>query len=180
MINKNDITPIGNLIKPHGIKGEILASLDYDMDLSDVQCVILEMDGIFVPFFIESVRPKSTSSDLIQIEDIDSEIKAKAVCGKELYVLKTDLPESLSESDEGFFTSDLIGFAIYDTDDNRIGEIIDFDDSTDNPLFMVRPVSGDTQNIIYIPVAEDFIEVIDVESRIVTMDLPQGLLDLNT
>lgn len=77
MILRTDITEAGVFNKPHGIKGEISATLDFDIDLSDVKCIVLDVEGIFVPFFIVSVRPKTSETVLITINGIDSEQKAR-------------------------------------------------------------------------------------------------------
>ncbi len=54
MIKREDVFKIGRLGKPYGIRGEI--SFQFDDDIFDrVECeyLILDMDGILVPFFIE-------------------------------------------------------------------------------------------------------------------------------
>ena len=48
MILRTDITEAGVFNKPHGIKGEISATLDFDIDLSDVKCIVLDVEGIFL------------------------------------------------------------------------------------------------------------------------------------
>ena len=58
MITPDILTSIGTFFKPHGIKGEISATLDYDIDPSELRCIVLEIDGIIVPFFVDSRRPK--------------------------------------------------------------------------------------------------------------------------
>lgn len=58
MITNPQITNIGKLIKPHGINGEIVISTDYDIDLSTVKCIIINIDGINIPFFINSIRSR--------------------------------------------------------------------------------------------------------------------------
>ncbi len=82
MILRTDITEAGVFNKPHGIKGEISATLDFDIDLSDVKCIVLDVEGIFVPFFIVSVRPKTSETVLITINGIDSEQKARTLTGR--------------------------------------------------------------------------------------------------
>ena len=179
MIRIEEITSVGSLVKPHGIKGEILAEVDYEFDLASARCIVLDVDGIFVPFFIDGLRPRSVSSVLIHIDGVDSEISAKKICGKEFYVLNEDMPETDGLDEDGFFLSELVGFKILDADNSEIGEIVDYDDSTENSLFMVRPATGESDQIIYIPVADDFIRSLDSQAGTITMDLPSGLIDLN-
>lgn len=50
MIHRSEILEIGRLLKPHGIKGEITVELFGDIDMRALKCVVVNIDGIFVPF----------------------------------------------------------------------------------------------------------------------------------
>ena len=50
MIRLAEIAEAGHFNKPHGIKGEMSATLDFDLDLDNVKCIIVPVEGIFVPF----------------------------------------------------------------------------------------------------------------------------------
>lgn len=172
MILPESISAIGTLGKPHGIKGEIVATLDYDIDVTALRCIILDIDGIYVPFFVSAVRPKSAESVLLTIDGITDESQAAALSGKTLFALNEELGEE--DSDGGFYVEDLVGYTLYDTGDSRIGVIEDVEDSTANTLLMVRH-DGE---IVYVPVAEELITGWDSENRTLTMNLPEGLLDI--
>lgn len=176
MIGQSEIMPIGLLLKPHGIKGEITMQVDADIDLRELRCIVLDIDGIYVPYFIDSVRPRSSESVLVTISDIDTEEKAQELCGKEVYALRADVPNADGDDDGGFFLADLVGYNIETNENECIGEIIAYDDSTENVLIVVRSLAGKT---IYIPIADEFIDGIDPDKKVVMMDLPEGLIDLN-
>ena len=73
MIEEKDIVQAGKFLKPHGLKGELNAVLDYDAEiLEEDYPLIVDMDGIYVPFYAESVRPKGHFSSLVKLEGIDS------------------------------------------------------------------------------------------------------------
>ena len=176
MILSNELTAIGILIKPHGIKGEITMRIDCDIDVESLQCIVLNMDGIYVPFFINSLRPRSSESVLITVSGIDTETKAQELCGKDVFALKADLQHLFTEDDsDGFYLSDLVGFSLKTDDNHILGVIEDYDDSTENWLLIVK----NAQSTIYIPIVEEFIVDIDYNQRILTMNLPEGLVDLN-
>ena len=65
MIRLAEIAEAGHFNKPHGIKGEMSATLDFDLDLDNVKCIIVSVEGIFVPFFIRSWRPKTADTCLL-------------------------------------------------------------------------------------------------------------------
>lgn len=175
MITDNEIILAGKFNKPHGINGEISATLDIDIDMNDVKCIVTDIEGLHVPFFIERVRPKSAETLLLTIDGIDNEVKAVALSHHPIYLLRADAGEIDDDDEDGFYASDLIGYIIVDDDGKRVGEIVNFNDSTENILFMVETEDGDE---IYIPVADEFIDAVDTEAKIITMSLPEGLTNL--
>ena len=176
MITNSQISNIGKLVKPHGVNGEIVVTIDCDIDLSTVKCIIINIDGINIPFFISSIRPRGKESYLIMIDGINNEIDAALICGKSLHVLNNEI-EDVEDEEGGFYANDLIGYNVYLSDYNSlIGEIIDIEDSTENALFIVKQENNE---IIYIPIVVDFIENISAETSTIIMDLPIGLLELN-
>lgn len=176
MITVNELVEIGKFNKPHGIAGEVNATIDRDVDVSSLKCIVLDVDGIYVPFFIESFRSKGVDSCLLTIDGICSEDDASRLSKKTIYALKKDcaLPDDDGSDDDGMYAEDFIGYTISDTGGNVIGKIEDVDDSTDNVLFIVRT---DEKNV-YIPVADEFIVRIDSDALMVAMELPSGLIDL--
>ena len=99
MIRLSEIAEVGRFNKPHGIKGEISVSINTDIDLNDVKCVIVPIDGIFVPFFLQTVRPKTADTSLITIDGIDSEEKAQDLANRPLFILRSDLPDDDNDED---------------------------------------------------------------------------------
>ena len=58
MIYSTDIEQIGKFLKTHALKGELNAQLEIDADFLRPEIpIIMDIDGIFVPFYPESVRP---------------------------------------------------------------------------------------------------------------------------
>lgn len=175
MIKDSEITEIGRLAKPHGINGEIVAVTEFDADMIlSLKCIILNIDGINVPFFINSARPKNHESVLITIDGITTDDKASALCNNTIYALSADLETDDNNDEDVFYAKDLIGFCIIENG-CQIGEIIDIEDSTENALFIIK---RSNDNITYIPIADEFIVEICIDSKTVIMDLPTGIMDL--
>lgn len=173
MIKLSDLTAVGRFVKPHGINGEIVAMPSGDIDFAELSCVVLEIDGIMVPFFISSVRSKSAETDLVSIDGVTDEKQAASLCSHIVYALTSDIPERDYKNGDGFYADDLVGFDII-VEGKQIGEIVDFDDSTANYLFIVD--KKDDGGRMLLPVA--FVEYVDAESCTVVMDVPPELLDL--
>lgn len=175
MIRADQLTVIGKIFKPHGIKGELNAVLDYDLEPSDLRCIVLEIDGIFVPFFIEASRSKGSESWLLKIDGIDDEKKASALVNHEIYGVTDELPLDEEDGDDGVHLYDLVGYRLLDGD-VPLGTIARIDDSTANILMLVETDDGRT---IFVPFAEEFITGLDTDAHTITMRLPDGIVDLN-
>ena len=86
MIKQEDVYRIGRLGKPHGVKGEL--SFQYDDDIFDrveADFLILDIDGILVPFFIEEYRFRSNEICLLKLCDIDTEERARELTGCDVF-----------------------------------------------------------------------------------------------
>lgn len=172
-LKSDDLTAIGRVQRTHGIKGELNIEL-YDPDKavpSDFSCLIFDLEGIFVPFFVRGERPRGASSCLVELDDVDSDTAASAFVGKEVYVLSSEIGDG--EKDDDFLTlEDLVGYRLFDTDGTLVGAISGIDDTTANVLFEVeRP----DMTSVHVPAAEPLITDVDPDARTLTMNLPTGL-----
>lgn len=184
MIGRDDLIAIGKFLKPHGVNGEIAATLEIEASLINrVRCLVACIDGIYVPFFVEAMRPKNHYSTLLTITGIHNENEAALLTNKELFVLKTDydalattpLDDDEEEADE-LPVDYFIGFDI--TLNNEVkGRVTDVDDTTINVLFVVETANGTS---LLIPAVDEMIEEIDTEARFIAMNVPDELLTINT
>ena len=174
MIREDEVLRIGKLIKPHGIKGEIAFAFDNDIfDRVDCPYLICSIDNILVPFFVKSYRFKGSDTALVLFEDIESEIQAKRFSGLSVYFPR----KYFDENEEVDLTLNyFIDFIVIDKEFGEIGIITDIDESTINTLFLLKK-KGSDENII-IPASDDFITNIDPEKKLLYVDLPAGLVDL--
>ncbi len=174
MIRREDVYKIGRLGKPHGVKGEI--SFNFDDDIFDreyADYIILDIDGILVPFFIEEYRFKNDETALMILEGIDSQEKAANLTGLDVY-----FPRELADRDEENVSwAQIIGFALHDINTDKVlGTIQAVDDSTINILFEIETPDGKDA---LIPANEALIKGIDVKQKRIDYDLPDGLMDLD-
>ncbi len=167
MIKPEEVYRIGRLGKAHGVKGEVSFQFDDDIfDRTDCDYLILEVDGILVPFFIEEYRFRSDTVALVKFEDVDTQQRAQELTGCDVY-----FPRSLADDDAPSLTS-LVGFDIVDAQTAApVGRIAAIDDSTANLLF-------ELEDGRLIPAAEELITGIDTTHRQISLNIPQGLLEL--
>ena len=86
MIKKEEVYKIGRIGKAHGVKGEVSFNFDDDVfDRVEAEYLILEVDGILVPFFMEEYRFRSDSTALVKFEDIDTQERARELTNCDVY-----------------------------------------------------------------------------------------------
>lgn len=173
MIKAEEVYRIGRIGKPHGVHGELQMQFDDDIfDRADADYVVLDIDGILVPFFIEEYRFRSDSVVLMKFEDIDTQEQARELVGCSVF-----FPRALAETtDEAPSMAQIVGFRVRDFQRNEIiGTITGVDDSTINTLFELRLTDG---RDVLIPASPDFIKGVMAADQEFIMDLPDGLLDL--
>ncbi len=172
MIRKEEIFEAGKFHKTHGVKGELSCSFSFPVDSSKLSFIVSNIEGIYVPFFIEDMREKTSTSLLLKLKNINTDEDAKFLLDSPIY-----LPNELRKTDdEEVDVAYFIHFTVVDANCGKIGVITAIDDSTPNTLFCVDTEQGEA---LYIPVAEEFFLSIDESTKTIYMDLPTGLLTLN-
>ena len=169
MIRAEEVYKIGRLAKAHGVKGEVSFQFDDDIfDRVDADYLVLDIDGILVPFFMEEYRFRSDTVCLVKFSGIDTQQRAQELTGCDVF-----FPRALAEEgDEMPSLASLVGFEIVnDADGETIGRIAAIDDSTVNILF-------ELENGTLIPASDELITDIDAEQRTIRMNIPEGLLDI--
>ena len=173
MIKKEEVYKIGLFNKPHGIHGELQFTFTDDIfDRVDCDYLICLLDGIFVPFFIEEYRFRSDSTALVKLEGIDTAARARMFTNVEVYFPVKHAEEAEDgELSWNFF----VGFRMEDVRHGELGEVVEVDTTTVNTLFVVEQEDGEE---LLIPAQEEFIVEINQEKKLITVELPEGLLNL--
>ena len=171
MIRKEEVFKIGVIGKPHGVKGEVSFTFTDDIfDRVDGEYLILLMDGILVPFFLEEYRFKTDTVALVKFEDIDTAEQARRLTHAEVYFPMKYMETQEEVSSWNYF----IGFRVEDVHQGLLGTVTDVDESTLNVLFAIENASGDE---ILLPAHEEFILEVDHDQKILTVEVPEGLLN---
>src|SRR3712207_437778 len=107
MIKKDSVYRIGRLGKPHGVKGEMSMNFTDDIfDRMEADYLVLEIDGILVPFIMEENRFRIDEQVLIKLVDIDTDSHARELTGSGVY-LHRELADS---QDDATSWAQLIGY----------------------------------------------------------------------
>jgi 16S rRNA processing protein RimM len=174
-ILKNNCVKIGYVQKPHGINGEIIIRFGDEAyeTLEQEPVLLLEIDGLLVPFFIEEegLRFKSSESVIAKIEWVDNEKKAKNLCGSAVYVAQTDWIESEVEAN----LSELVGYRLFD---EKLGFIASIDEVVDYSGNLLLAVIYKGKEAL-VPFNEDLLVRFDENLKEIELRIPEGLFDLD-
>ncbi len=173
MIRREEVYKIGKIGKPHGVSGEVNFMFDDDVfDRTDAEYLVLDIDGILVPFFMEEYRFRSDSTAIVKFCDISTQEAVRELTGCDVY-----FPRAHAGGDDGVVTwSAIVGFTVIDAGTGKkVGTIRSVDDSTVNTLFEV--VTADGQDLL-LPAHEELIADVDMTGQAIVMQLPEGLFDL--
>ena len=172
-MHKKDCFYLGKIVKKYSFKGELLVKLDTDEpELYDgLESVFVDLRNNLVPFFIESSQLHKSELLRIKFEDVDTEQDADSLLKCDLYLPLEFLPKL---EDGKFYFHEIIGFKVEDVNFGAVGIVKSINDSTSQPLFEI-----DRDGIeILIPMNDAFIEKVDKKKKIITVDTPEGLIDL--
>ena len=150
------------VLKSWGAKGQVVLSLDSDdpRDLKSEEPVLIDFDGLPVPFFFESIEPKGKHY-IVKFEDVDSLSEAEELVGRSARI------ENAGEDDD----DSVIGMRIRDSRTRKIiGEIVAFNEYSGNALITVETAEGE----VLLPLHEDL--VVSIRGDVITLDIPEGLL----
>lgn len=172
-MRKDDCFYLGKIAKKFSFKGEVLIYLDTDEPemYEDLESVFVEFNKNLVPFFIENSQLHKGDFLKVRFEDVDSEEKADELIGREVYLPLTMLPKLEGNK---FYYHEVIGFDVIDQRLGNIGKIVAINDSAAQPLFEI-----DKDGIeILIPMIDQFIIEVNRNEKSITLNTPEGLVDL--
>ena len=182
-------------------------------DRTDAEYLILDIDGILVPFFMEEYRFRNDSVCLVKFCDIDTQQRAQELTGCDVF-----FPRSMAaESEDGLSLSSLIGYTLLSSptvldgaavgtpsdsivsngspvgtpsdpivsNGSAVGTPSDSIVSNGSPVGTIAAIDATTANILFeledgmlIPASAELITAIDHMRHTITMQLPDGILEL--
>lgn len=160
---------IGKIGKPHGVKGEVSFHFSDDVfDRTDAEYLMLCIDGLLVPFFMEEYRFRSDETALVKFCDIETQERAAELTGCEVFFSR----ERSDSDNENVSWAEIVGFMLKDkATGNDIGRIVSVDDTTVNILF-------ELEDGTLIPASDELISNININKKEIVIELPEGILDL--
>jgi 16S rRNA processing protein RimM len=164
---------LGRITKISGYEGAVTVKLEktFTEDIPRLESVFLEIEGKPVPFFISGSEYSGADVLKLTFEGYGSIEKVSGFAGCRVF-----LTSGASRSAHKDDLADLIGYTILVQDNNFLGTITEI---IQNPGQLLLSIVSPSKKEILIPLHDDFIVSIDHAKKTITMDIPDGLIDLN-
>ncbi|MET4081211.1 16S rRNA processing protein RimM [Pedobacter sp. UYP30] len=171
-MQKEETFYIGYVTKTKGLKGEVQVFFEFeDYDQLTPEIIFADMNGKLVPYFVASYKLQKNSTGYFYFDDLDHIDKAQLLVRKKLYLPLAEKPD---RDEDEFRYTDLKGFTAFDETLGELGEITEVHEY---PQQFVATVLYKEKEVLF-PLNEDFIIEINEEQKLLTLDLPEGLLSI--
>lgn len=168
-----DLIQIGKITGTHGLDGNVVLfhTVGRSAGLKNLKHIFIELKReSYIPFFVEQVRVDNEQELLLKLEEVDTVEAAKAISGKQVH-LSTEQYQKLKPKDENV---NFIGFEVWDVNAGRLGLV---EDLFETPQQLLATVVYQDKEVI-LPLNEQTIRSVDIGSKTLKLELPQGLLDV--
>lgn len=169
-MEKSAFLSIGKIVGAHGVRG-IVKVYSYAESPSvfdpDSHILFSHPQGWEKNYEIRWVKPHKRVL-LLSLEGVDSREAANALIGGEFLIKKATLPEL---EEDTYYWSDLMGLSVFTTDETYLGQVTAIIPTGSNDVYVVKEKTRET----LIPALESVVIHIDLEKKIMRVDMPEGL-----
>jgi len=164
---------VGRIIRPHHNKGHVVVmpETDFPEERFEVGSVLYrERDGRVEPIVVSAYR-ENAGRWVVGFEGYESINDAETLRGLDLRVPASDVKPLEAGA---FYVFDLVGCVVRTTQGQEVGPVERVDLATGVPMLVV---AGDGE--VLIPFSEAICTRIDPAAKVIEIDPPPGLIELN-
>ncbi|MDZ4666577.1 MAG: hypothetical protein SGJ00_01720 [bacterium] len=168
-IQRKDFTEVGSVVKVHGNKGELKFRLSREIKIKE--WAFLEFRGKPVPFYIEHTKAEFAGDMVMKLGGINSVDAAANYIGKVLL-----LPNKSVKKEAVVDEWAINGFMAVD---GKLGELGMVEEVIEYPYQSLARIVFNNRDLL-IPLVGEIIIEIDDKKKILRVQLPEGLIDINS
>ncbi|PMD73466.1 ribosome maturation factor RimM [Companilactobacillus nuruki] len=164
---------VGTIVNTHGIKGElrIIPITDFPEDrFKSGSKLYLKNKNQILEFIVESSRSHK-SFMLLKFKGYDNINDVEKYVKSELFADGAEVPE-LNEGE--FLYKQIIGLTVVDKDLGEVGKISEIIELGSNDVWVVK---SPKYREILLPYIDDVIKEVNLDEKIVKVEIPDGLID---
>lgn len=170
MTDRDNWIEAGVVLRPHGLRGEIVADVKSDLTdvLTDGAAVrVAARSGESSRLTVEQARVQKGLL-VVKFGGVDSRDDAEAMRGNTLWITRAQV----GELPEGrYFVQDIVGLAVYRDSGECLGTVEDVLCMPASDVYVVRGDGGE----LLLPVIDDVILSVDIDGGKITVHLLDGL-----
>ncbi|MCX6212506.1 MAG: 16S rRNA processing protein RimM [Bacteroidetes bacterium] len=168
----NDFVHIGKMVAAHGVAGQLIIehALGKAISFKGISTLFIEKNtASFIPYFIVTASAKTESITHLQIEGISTREATAMLIGKKVWLPQADFQKLVNKNSP----LALMGYAVQENG-KTIGVIQEI---IEQPHQLLVTILYQGQEA-YIPLHEESLKGVDHAKKTVSVELPDGLLDL--
>ena len=172
-MNWDDMAVVGRIARAHGLRGQVIVDLETDFPDTRFQpgAELFVRRAAIERLRLATVRFQN-QRPVIGIDGVETMTEAEAFAGLELRVPI----EWLAPLPAGtFYRHDLIGCRVETAAGDQVGIVGDVEGTFAGSRLVIAGREGEIQ----VPLANEICTTIDVPSKRIVIEPPEGLLDLN-
>jgi len=164
---------LGRILKIQGYDGTLTVKLEKDFieNIPEMESVFLGIEGKPVPFFISSSEYEGGEILKLRLDGYGSYEKVTGFTGCTIFLTSGGEKASPAAGNEN-----IAGFRVLLKDKSIIGDI---EEIIHNPGQDLMKIVSPEKKEILIPFHKDFIVSFNEKKRTITVQLPEGLIDIN-
>ena len=164
---------LGQITKVSGYEGAVTVKVEkiFFENIPNMESVFLEIDGRPVPFFISYSEYSGAGILKLKFEGYDSVEKISEFTGCRVFLTTAFSGDKHTKDVES-----LVGFRVLIRGNELLGSVSEV---ISNPGQWLLNIVSEKDKDILIPFHEHFILSIDRKKKIIVMDIPEGLTEIN-
>lgn len=164
---------VARIVRSQGKNGELRLRF-YEIRPAELEAppvVYIGKEGELRKYEVESFSPKGKDADL-KLKGVDTLSQADGLAGREVYLPRESLKPQAAGS---YYVFELVGCAVINREGKAIGRVRDIDAAGTGDLLVVEAAGKE----ILIPFHESIVLAVDLGKKVILIDPPEGLLELN-
>ena len=164
---------LGRITKLSGYEGAVAVKLEkiFTENIPQMESVFLEIEGRPVPFFISGLEYSGAYILKLSFEGYDSPEKIREFVGCRVFLTSDSSDAGIKEDNQV-----LTGYKVLTSGNILLGSISEV--LSNNGQWLISVKSPGKKDIL-IPFHADFIVSVDKRKKVIIMDIPEGLTEIN-
>ena len=158
---------IGRIVRPHGIKGQVLVSLETDDPQRFARLARGYLGDTALPVGVQAFQPHK-GGVILTLVGVSTRNQAELLRGQ---WVKIPANEAITLAEDEFFVYQIVGLTVVTPTGTVIGQVQDVLFTGANDVYVVQTPAGE----LLIPAIADVVHNVDLDTGQIVVTVPPGL-----